>query len=507
MKNYTLLLVDDEEETLQSMIADIDLTSLSFRVIGIANDGIEALDLVEKLQPNIIMTGVKIPYVNGLELIQQVKEEQPATEFLIFSSLNELDYAKETLQLKKENYILKSASTGELITTIIRLREKLDKNSRLEQDAEFLQQYQQTNFSVDQLDFYHNFLEEQLKNNSHSSLFDGGLSTQGVFYCCLVLHASVSQMPTEMNPSLLTTSVERYAKKYFTENWQETCFSYAGDTVMLVQLCDEDALNQLMIECTRFCKFIHQKINATVTIGVGQVCTSISALAASYVGGRLALSYRGMYGSSRVINIRDIAPHEVERLNRDNSSEFIDLLKNTHIKSQAEIEERLYAFLNHVDNLAASFSGEDIAVSEQLDFLQRNLINKTTLDFLIKNDKNFENAKNLVPKSLVVKAQGYVQEHYNSPELSLDNICEFLGVSNSYFSSLFKKKTGMSFIGYLTAYRLDRAAWMLLEYDEKSYIIGQKVGYTDPNYFSYVFKRRFGVSPQKYRMINVVGAN
>ena len=84
--------------------------------------------------------------------------------------------------------------------------------------------------------------------------------------------------------------------------------------------------------------------------------------------------------------------------------------------------------------------------------------------------------------------------------LSLDTICEALGVSNAYFSTVFKKETGESFISYLTDYRMDIASRLLIATNDKSYMIAKRVGYTDPNYFSYVFKRRFGVSPSKYRM-------
>ena len=103
------------------------------------------------------------------------------------------------------------------------------------------------------------------------------------------------------------------------------------------------------------------------------------------------------------------------------------------------------------------------------------------------------------------RAKEYVHNHYQDEGLSLDDICETLGISNSYFSSVFKKDTGNSFIGYLTEYRMEKAARMLVETTEKSYMIAKSVGYTDANYFSYVFKRQYGVSPSKYRSEYVKG--
>ena len=83
--------------------------------------------------------------------------------------------------------------------------------------------------------------------------------------------------------------------------------------------------------------------------------------------------------------------------------------------------------------------------------------------------------------------------------MSIETICSYLSVSAAYFSTVFKKETGKTFINYLTDYRMDKALELLMEKGEKTYIIAEKVGYSDPNYFSYVFKKQFGMSPSKYK--------
>ena len=103
-------------------------------------------------------------------------------------------------------------------------------------------------------------------------------------------------------------------------------------------------------------------------------------------------------------------------------------------------------------------------------------------------------------KNFIVKAIDYANEKYNDPDLTVESICAYLNVSYAYFSTVFKKKIGKSFTSYLTDIRLKKAVELLLEKDEKTYVIARDVGYTDPNYFSYVFKKAYGVSPNKYRM-------
>jgi two-component system response regulator YesN len=92
-----------------------------------------------------------------------------------------------------------------------------------------------------------------------------------------------------------------------------------------------------------------------------------------------------------------------------------------------------------------------------------------------------------------------VRDNYGDQELTIDKICGILGVSAAYFSTTFKKETGKTFINYLTDYRMEQAVQRLIEKDDKTYVIAAQVGYADPAYFSYVFKKKFGVSPTRYR--------
>lgn len=117
----------------------------------------------------------------------------------------------------------------------------------------------------------------------------------------------------------------------------------------------------------------------------------------------------------------------------------------------------------------------------------------------LKLQKQVQNERQDTTKSFVSKAIDYVKEHYADTDLGIETICGYLNVSAAYFSTVFKKETGKTFINYLTDYRMEEAVELLLTQNEKTYVVAEKVGYTDPNYFSYVFKKQFGMSPSKYK--------
>ena len=139
MEKYTVLLVDDEEEVSQIIRKKINWEELGFSVIGYADNGIKALEMVEELQPNIVMTDIKMPYMDGMELANRIKTDYPATKILIFTGFDEFEYAKEAVHLEVEEYILKPASRMELTRVFTRLKEKLDQEIHERKNVEILQ--------------------------------------------------------------------------------------------------------------------------------------------------------------------------------------------------------------------------------------------------------------------------------------------------------------------------------------------------------------------------------
>lgn len=528
MNVYTVLLVDDEEDVIQVIQKKINWEGLGFSVIGFANNGAKAFEMVEEFQPDVVMTDIKMPYMDGLELSNRIKAEYPMTKILLFTGFDEFEYAREAVHLEVEEYILKPVNSVELTNVFTQLKIKLDQEISEKQNVEILQKYYMESLPLLQANFYSSLVEGRIPEEElHRYLSDYQISLEGPYYCCLVVHTSASQGPKDMHPLLLSTSVEKQARERLGERWRAKCFPYLGNTVLLSQLSDENEISELTDECDRFCRYVHHMIGAVVTVGIGQVCKEILDLAQSYSAAREAVSYRVLYGTSRAINMKEIVPRRMEKSDMDKDGELSNLFKRIRIGSKEDIIEAVDEYLNRASFSEKSLQQYQIDTMELISALYRFSANHeiepeafskdlrgmygSLLDleqtelrqWLIEIGLSLREglicARSQSSHSFIEKAKEYVNQNYGDEELSLDSVCQVLGVSNSYFSTIFKKKTGNSFIGYLTDYRMDQASRLLIETNEKSYIIAKQVGYSDPNYFSYVFKKRFGVSPSRYR--------
>lgn len=528
MDIYTVLLVDDEEEVMQGIMKKMNWDALGFSVIGYANSSVKALEMVEESQPDVVMTDIKMPYMDGIELSTRIKAEFPTTKIMFLTGFDKFEYAKEAIHLEAEEYILKPVNSLELVNVFTRLRAKMDKEISEKRNAQIWQKYYMDSLPLLQANFYSSLIEGRISEKDlPKCLEDYQITFPGKSFCCLVIHTSSSQVPEGMNPMLLDTAVRQQAKERFEKKWEAKCFSYLGNTVLIVQPKNEEEVSLLTDECDRFCKYARRIIGATVTIGIGQVCDHILDLSKSYQSAREAASYRVIYGTSKAINIEEIVPQQDVNSPWQSDMELSNLQKMIRLNSPEDIKEAVDSYFEHILMPSKSLQNYHLGVIELIGALYRFAVNNNLkidsfsedirilynhlldldqesfrqwlIDTCLSLREGLIGVRSQTAQSLVSRAKEYIENHYANEEMSLNDICKSLNVSNAYFSTVFKKETGDSFITYLTEYRMQHASRLLIETNEKSYVIAKNVGYADPNYFSYVFKRHFGMSPSKYR--------
>ena len=528
MERYKVILVDDEAEVIDVMEAKIHWNELGFEVVGSATNGVKALELVEKLQPDVVLTDIKMPYMDGLELSRKLRQDYPNIYIMLCTGFDEFEYAKEAVHLEIKEYMLKPINAAELSECLTGLKETMDREREEKLNVKKLEDYFQDALPALKSNFFISLIEGRVGEEDYNRFLSAyQINMNGPLYCCVVFHTSENHVPEGMDPLLLSMSVEREIKQRLAETWKCQEFIYLGNTVLILEVDTEENIAQLTDACDRFCRWAYRIMGAVVTAGVGTTCDSLYDINVSYEGAREAVSYRVLYGTRRAISIGEIVPKEQKTPPQLEENRMHSLLRAIHVGNQEEIEdaarkemEKLHentktigqhnlatmeivsSFFKFCANNSLDFnevSGNIPNLYEKVSRMDESALTSWIIEMAVAISEKLKIARNSTSRRLVTEAQNIVREKYMESEISLDEVCSVLGVSNSYFSSIFKKEMGKSFISYLTDYRMDIAAELILNTDEKSYTIAEKVGYMDANYFSYVFKKRFGVSPSKYR--------
>ena len=528
MRQYSVMLVDDEEDVIEIIRRKLNWEEMGFCVTASAHNGVEALETAEELQPDVVMTDIKMPYMDGLTLARKLKEQNPKVKIIIFSGFDEFEYAKEAIKLEAEEYLLKPVNADELNGVFARIKQNLDKEIDEEQNIDKLKNYYIESLPILQENFYTSLLRGQIKPDRIGSLIVGyQIDLKGPYYTTVLLHISSSDVPDDMDSTLLNVSVKRLAAELLSDRWRAKIVTWFTDIVLIAQLENEEEMTALTDDCDRFCRTAKKFSRATVTAGIGHVVPIISDLSKSFEGADSAVSYRMMYGTGKAINIAEIDPHEnaeipsaedgmqnvfhrIKTGTTESVDEAVRQLVDSIIQARSTIQQYRLLVMemiadifrfgnnNHL-NMEDVFGKNNDVYSEALSIDSPSALVAWLYDISIKMQQLIVSERQSSTRSFVDKAEDYVKDNYADKELTIESICNYLGVSSAYFSTVFKKETGKTFINYLTEIRMKKAVELLIDQNEKTYIIAEKTGYADPNYFSYVFKKQYGMSPSKYK--------
>ena len=531
MRQYSVLLVDDEEDVLQVIIKKLDWENMGFKIVGYAKNGIEALEMAEDLQPDVVMTDIKMPYMDGLTLCKELKELYQKVKVIIFSGFDDFEYAKEAIKNEAEEYILKPINSNELSEVFIRIKNVLDKELDEKRNIDKLRSYYMESLPILQENFYTSLIEGRIPEDQIEKYVQNyQIDLKGPYYVITILHISTDNSQQDnpsINPFLKAVSVKKLTEEQLFAEWKCKTVTYLGDIIVITQLTDVNSITRFTDTMDKICKMAKRVCDARVTAGIGHVCSEMSQLQLSFQGAQNAVSYRIIYGNTRAINIAEMDPQENVYVPWE-ASYIQKILKKIKMGEYLALENIIDEFIQQLSISKVSLQkfrilimgliteifkfGSDNQLDMEKVFSESNDVYSQTLqlespealgrwlrDSCGKMQNLVRSGRQDTTKSFVTKAVEYVREHYADNDLSIEIICSYLNVSAAYFSTVFKKETGKTFINYLTEYRMQQAVNLLDTKDEKTYIIADQVGYADPNYFSYVFKKQFGMSPSKYK--------
>ena len=268
-------------------------------------------------------------------------------------------------------------------------------------------------------------------------------------------------------------------------------------------------------------------LGISITVGVGHSCDTLQEIRRSYQTAVDALGYRAIVGGGRTIYINDVEPVNRGKLQFETKEEA-ELTAVIKFGTENQIGEALRGLAARMDDakvhanqyqvymltivnclirlmqqydlkMSDMFGSEDYYADIMKRICRRESFAEEIIPIACRMNDALNRARDNTTRKVIVEAKEYIQENYADPELSVDVLCRYLHMSPAYFSTVFKKETGQTYVNYLTEVRLQKAEELLEQTDDKTYEIAQKVGYQEQNYFSYVFKKKYGISPTKYR--------
>ena len=536
MSYYRILLVDDEEEVRKGILRKMDWEKLGFQVAGDAENGEEALEKIEQLKPDVVMTDIRMPYMDGLTLTSRIRQKYPSMKVLIFSGYDDFEYAQQAIKLNVTEYILKPVNVEELTEILNRVRENLDEEIEQRRDINLLRERYRSSLPI----IREIFLNDLVRGNVDEEEVKPKLEEYGVniLNARKLIAAVISvereergaeqdSLPLQREKKLIPISVRGLVEDHLREYFRFISFNSAEGIAVIAAIDGKNTQTGFIDLLADACKETRRILDVAVTAGIGHSCKAPEQISESYQSAVDALGYKAIVGTGGTIYIGDMEPVSRGKLqlNQKDETELETCIKfGTPETIRSEVEAlagrmddiRAHAsqyqvyMLTIVSCLVRLMQQYDLNMEEMFDSEERYIDimrgicrRETFADELIpvacRMNEVLNRERDNTTKKVILEAKAYIQENYADPELSVDMLCRHLHMSPAYFSTVFKKETGQTYINYLTEVRLRKAEELLKNTDDKTYKIAQKVGYQEQNYFSYVFKKRFGISPTKYR--------
>ena len=520
---YQIFVVEDELLIRQSIRETVESLGGPYAFCGEASDGEMALSMIQDLMPDIMLTDIKMPFLNGIDLIKHAKAIIPRLKAIIISGYDEFESAQKAISLGVDLYLLKPVRPAELAEAIHRVAAQLEESRR----GSALP----TGYNEDDVQsaLYQHFMQQLLFGGAGTDrLLERaaalGLEMVHPFYQLVLFHFEE------------TGAQEVGPRQQITEILQEqrSVLHYFDGTDQLVLLVCAKTREALSEDAYRIINIIRHELKESgllITTMVGNIVSRVSLIKDAYSATEEMFKITHTVSAGQVIDINDTAqltadiatfggsfgelfgqrllyaaPEDISAMltefwGGDGGDKFgsmmyryytlVDMLKTAVqvvAATKPEVDQKDIAsqFGSSYDVFAAS------SRRETFEKLAQELLEEAVR---MKQD----NVSFLKHSHVISKAEEYIQEEYCSPNISLISVARHVGMSPAHFSTIFSQAMDKTFISYLTGLRIKRAKELLSQTDIKLAAIAMEIGYNEPNYFSHVFKKNEGITPKEFR--------
>lgn len=524
---YKIALIDDEDIVREGMKDLIPWKELGLELVGDSEDGEDALELIKTLRPHIILLDINMPRINGLELAKIVRETYPEIKIVFITGYDEFSYVKSALKIGVEDYVLKPISKLEMIEILNKIVMKIDHEKKQQEEVKsILNRVKQSIPLIQQ-----KCLEEILFEGIEMSILGRRCEQANIPWkkrnYGIILLQNDNKIEGSNGENLTYFAIQNIVRELIEEQISGILFEDEDKIGVLYYSDDEikDREEKYLNTIGQIKESIAQHIGVTVTIGAGKLVENISEIKYAYQGAKQVLvsSFFGRKeqiileevdtGKENIVSIQTRIKWEnqlIETIQKGIvittvTEEICNQMKELHLSIEGchSIWEGLVGNLLkkfvQIDETVVHIFNTPINIEEEMRTRKTLLEIKDWVDKLYMNCLNYIENQSSPNKNQIKEAMNFIEKNFHRTELSMKMVCDHIHLSPSYFSSIFKKETGLTFVQVVTEHRMEKSKELLLYSMFKTYEIAEQVGFTDPHYFSSAFKKQFGISPSEYR--------
>ena len=527
---YKVFLVEDEIVVREGLRNNIEWEQCGFTYIGDAADGEMALPLIREIKPDLLLTDIRMPFMDGLALCALVRKELPNTKIVIISGFDDFAYAQQAIQIGVEQYLLKPVTKAKMIEVLTGLKKKMDRDAG---QKNYLEQFLQEAHEYEQ--FSRRRFFEQLTaglmpvKEIYEAAEELNLDINAQSYNIVALFLNSVSLSGE-NPDRYTDALavlQERLVQFFIACPEYLLFKSSVTTYVILVKGNPEQIEARTANCIEnICRRCEEYEGEVVWhIASGKPIMRLSAVSECFSEVMKIISFRHMCPHEHILTeaclnkwkqstatSSTVDPELVRKFLADGMPEEVDLFL---VQLLGKNGDDLLKSLMFSQYFSMTIFLKTVEFVESLgcrsdDFLTAELRGKLkeTNPIAVKNNmkqiiimgleiRERESRKHY--RDLLTQALSYIESHYSENTISMNGVAKEFNISPSYFSAVFSQEVGQTFVEYLTQKRMDAARRLLLQSDMRSSDIAAAVGYKDPHYFSYIFKKTQGCTPRDFR--------